>query len=109
MQVGVASTDRRLLAPLPCCRCLALCVQALGSKNILCVEDLIHEILTVGPAFKEASNFLWPFKMNRWGKADVVGLAGVPAGGGGMSVLSVWTVSEWGKSHVMLHCIRAGV
>lgn len=41
--------------------------QALGSKNILCVEDLIHEIYTVGPAFKEASNFLWPFKMNRWG------------------------------------------
>jgi len=38
--------------------------QALGSKNILCMEDLIHEIYTVGPAFKEASNFLWPFKMN---------------------------------------------
>ena len=40
--------------------------QALGSKNILCMEDLIHEIYTVGPAFKEASNFLWPFKMNRY-------------------------------------------
>jgi large subunit ribosomal protein L7e len=38
--------------------------QVLGSKNILCVEDLIHEIYTVGPAFKEASNFLWPFKLN---------------------------------------------
>jgi large subunit ribosomal protein L7e len=38
--------------------------QALGSKNILCIEDLIHEIYTVGPAFKEASNFLWPFKLN---------------------------------------------
>lgn len=38
--------------------------QVLGSKNILCVEDLIHEIFTVGPAFKEASNFLWPFKLN---------------------------------------------
>jgi hypothetical protein len=45
----------------PCCP-----PQALGSKNILCTEDLIHEIFTVGPAFKEASNFLWPFKMNRW-------------------------------------------
>jgi len=38
--------------------------QALGSKNILCVEDLVHEIYSVGPAFKEASNFLWPFKLN---------------------------------------------
>jgi len=38
--------------------------QALGSKNILCMEDLIHEIYTVGPAFKEASNFLWPFKLD---------------------------------------------
>jgi len=41
--------------------------QALGSKNILCMEDLIHEIYTVGPAFKEASNFLWPIKLDRWG------------------------------------------
>jgi large subunit ribosomal protein L7e len=38
--------------------------EALGAKNILCTEDLIHEIFTVGPAFKEASNFLWPFKLN---------------------------------------------
>ncbi|KAF8065475.1 RPL7C [Scenedesmus sp. PABB004] len=38
--------------------------QVLGAKNILCVEDLIHEIFTVGPAFKEASNFLWPFKLS---------------------------------------------
>lgn len=40
-------------------------IQVLGAKNILCVEDLIHEIFTVGPAFREASNFLWPFKLNR--------------------------------------------
>ena len=39
----------------------------LGAKNILCTEDLIHEIYTVGPAFKEASNFLWPFKLSRCG------------------------------------------
>ena len=43
---------------------LSVLPQALGSKNILCIEDLIHEIYTVGPAFKEASNFLWPFKLN---------------------------------------------
>ena len=31
---------------------------------MICVEDLIHEIVTVGPNFKYASNFLWPFKLN---------------------------------------------
>ncbi|XP_022188103.1 60S ribosomal protein L7 isoform X1 [Nilaparvata lugens] len=36
----------------------------LGSHNIICVEDLIHEIFTVGSKFKYASNFLWPFKLN---------------------------------------------
>ena len=36
---------------------------ALKRYNILCVEDLVHEIYTCGPAFKQASNFLWPFKL----------------------------------------------
>jgi large subunit ribosomal protein L7e len=36
----------------------------LGSKGIMCMEDLVHEITTVGPNFKEANNFLWPFKLN---------------------------------------------
>ena len=27
------------------------------------MEDLVHEIYTVGPAFKQANNFLWPFKL----------------------------------------------
>ncbi|CAD6996879.1 60S ribosomal protein L7 [Ceratitis capitata] len=34
------------------------------AHNIQCVEDLVHEIFTVGPHFKKASNFLWPFKLN---------------------------------------------
>merc|ERR1712212_423919 len=38
--------------------------KALGKFNIICVEDLIHEIMSVGPNFKYASNFLWPFKLN---------------------------------------------
>lgn len=29
-----------------------------------CTEDLIHEIFTVGKHFKEANNFLWPFKLS---------------------------------------------
>jgi len=37
---------------------------SLGKFGIICVEDLIHEILSVGPNFKYASNFLWPFKLN---------------------------------------------
>jgi 60S ribosomal protein uL30 len=35
----------------------------LGKFNIICVEDLVHEIFTVGPNFKEAANFLWPMKL----------------------------------------------
>lgn len=44
--------------------------QALGKFGIICVEDLIHEIMTVGPHFKEANNFLWPFQL----KAPLGGL-----------------------------------
>ncbi|SLM35468.1 60s ribosomal protein l7 [Lasallia pustulata] len=36
----------------------------LGKYGIVCMEDLIHEIFTVGPNFKQASNFLWPFKLS---------------------------------------------
>jgi len=36
----------------------------LGEKGLHGVEDLIHEIYTVGPHFKQASNFLWPFKLS---------------------------------------------
>lgn len=35
-----------------------------GKFNIICIEDLIHEIYTVGPHFKEATNFIWHFKLN---------------------------------------------
>lgn len=36
----------------------------LGGSGISCIEDLIHEIVTCGPKFKEANNFLWPFKLS---------------------------------------------
>ena len=38
-------------------------VQAGLGGDFKCVEDVIHEIYTCGPKFKEAANFLWPFKM----------------------------------------------
>lgn len=37
--------------------------EGLESVGIKCCADLIHEIYTVGPNFKEANNFLWPFKL----------------------------------------------
>merc|ERR1740138_1128553 len=36
----------------------------LGNRNIICIEDLVHEIFTVGPHFKAVNNFLWPFKLS---------------------------------------------
>ncbi|GAU99880.1 hypothetical protein RvY_10818 [Ramazzottius varieornatus] len=42
----------------------AIIEKALGKFGIICIEDLIHEIFTVGPHFKQATNFLWPFKLN---------------------------------------------
>merc|ERR1712126_265572 len=35
-----------------------------ATTDIICVEDLIHEIFTVGENFKKANNFLWPFKLS---------------------------------------------
>ncbi|BAT06501.1 Os08g0542100, partial [Oryza sativa Japonica Group] len=37
--------------------------KALGEYGIICLEDLVHEIASVGPHFREASNFLMPFKL----------------------------------------------
>lgn len=38
--------------------------KALGEKhNMICVEDIIHEIFHVGPSFDAASKFLWPFHL----------------------------------------------
>lgn len=38
--------------------------ERLQKSDIICMEDLIHEIYTVGPHFKQANNFLWHFKLN---------------------------------------------
>lgn len=42
----------------------AIIEENLGAEGLICMEDLIHEIYTVGPAFKKAANFLWPFQLN---------------------------------------------
>lgn len=38
--------------------------QELGKYDIICMEDLVHEIYTIGKHFKEANAFLWPFKLS---------------------------------------------
>lgn len=42
----------------------AVIEEKLGPKGIICIEDLVHEIATVGPNFKACANFLWPFKLS---------------------------------------------
>ncbi|XP_064097765.1 large ribosomal subunit protein uL30-like [Macrobrachium nipponense] len=42
----------------------SLIENALGKRDIVCVEDMIHEIYTVGRNFQRVTNFLWPFKLN---------------------------------------------
>ncbi|KAH8043979.1 hypothetical protein JL720_17236 [Aureococcus anophagefferens] len=42
----------------------AVAEDVLGKHDIICAEDLIHEIYTVGPHFREAANFLWPVKLS---------------------------------------------
>jgi len=31
---------------------------------VICMEDLVNQIYTAGPYFRDCSKFLWPFKMN---------------------------------------------
>jgi len=42
----------------------SIIAENVGKYGIICIEDLIHEIFTVGSNFKQASNFLWPFKLS---------------------------------------------
>eukprot|EP00835_Amoeboradix_gromovi_P005877 NODE_604_length_6199_cov_0.403115.p3 type:complete len:251 gc:universal NODE_604_length_6199_cov_0.403115:2432-1680(-) len=42
----------------------SLIEEHLGKFDLICIEDLIHELITVGPNFKSANSFLWPFKLS---------------------------------------------
>lgn len=39
-------------------------MQHLGKHGIICVEDVVHELVTAGPNFKAVSNFLYPFRLS---------------------------------------------
>merc|ERR1719408_820534 len=41
----------------------AVVEKGLGKYGVTCMEDIVHEIFTVGPNFREVNNFLWPFKL----------------------------------------------
>ena len=51
----VALTDNKIIED-------GLCEKTKGA--VICMEDMVHQIYTVGPYFKECCKFLWPFKMN---------------------------------------------
>ncbi|XP_055917950.1 uncharacterized protein LOC129950139 [Eupeodes corollae] len=38
--------------------------EQLGEKGIICLEDIIHEIFTVGPNFDTVTSFISPFMLN---------------------------------------------
>lgn len=38
--------------------------KSLSKYKVTCIEDLIETIYQCGENFKEANNFLWPFKLN---------------------------------------------
>ncbi|KAL2539368.1 60S ribosomal protein L7-1 [Abeliophyllum distichum] len=43
--------------------------QALGEHGIICIEDIVNEITSVGPHFKEVAKILRPFNLNKPEKA----------------------------------------
>ncbi|KAL0078561.1 ribosomal protein L30, ferredoxin-like fold domain-containing protein [Phycomyces blakesleeanus] len=42
----------------------AMVEEALGKQNIICLEDMIHEIVNVGEHFDAVNKFLFPFKLS---------------------------------------------
>uniref|UniRef100_A0A8C7NAG9 Ribosomal protein L7-like 1 n=1 Tax=Oncorhynchus kisutch TaxID=8019 RepID=A0A8C7NAG9_ONCKI len=50
--------------------------QHMGKYGIICLEDLIHEIYSVGMNFRVVSNFIWPFRLSvaRHAARDKAGL-----------------------------------
>jgi len=59
---GYGKVDRQRV-PLTDNFVIARQVGKVTNNRVICIEDLIHEIFTVGPNFKECNNFLWPFKL----------------------------------------------
>jgi len=54
---------------------------SLKKNGVVCAEDIIHELYTVGPNFKRVSNFMWPFKLSSPSGGFVKKLTGFNEGG----------------------------
>jgi len=67
--------------------------QNLGKYGIHGVEDIVHEIFTCGPHFKEVNNFLWPFKLSSPRKGFVAKRHGFTEPRGG----------DWGNREVLVN------
>jgi large subunit ribosomal protein L7e len=39
--------------------------KVLGDRNIVCLEDMVHELSTAGPNAEAVASFLWPFRMEK--------------------------------------------
>lgn len=42
--------------------------EVLGKYGMICLEDLVHEIASVGPHFRDAKRFLLPFRLKKPGR-----------------------------------------
>lgn len=76
-----------------------------GKHGIICLEDLIHEIYSVGKGFRAANNFLLPFKLSvaRHAARDKAGLLkdlGNP-GFRGTDINSIIRQLNWGETWKM--------
>ena len=54
---------------------------ALGDSDIICLEDLVHELLKPGKSFERVTRFIWPFKLNHIEELKVKGKLPFSAGG----------------------------
>lgn len=71
-----------------------------GKQGIICLEDLIHEIYSVGKGFRAANNFLLPFRLSvpRHAARDKAGILkdlGNP-GFRGSDINSIIRLLNWG-------------
>lgn len=66
---------------------------SLGKYGITCIEDLIETISNVGENFKEANNFLWPFKLS------------TPKGGWVNKNHSFQNGGDWGNREEMINSL----
>ncbi|KAA6372431.1 MAG: putative 60S ribosomal protein L7, partial [Streblomastix strix] len=71
----------------------AIISAGLGQYNVHTLDDLVHEIATVGKNFTKCNRFLWPFKMNS------------PRGGYGRSKLRHF--AEGGHAGNRMHLINS--